>query len=383
MSSRKAYDKIPDVEEGIINDTPGQQPKLSPKERYPNANSDAEAELLCTMDDAIENAVPTFDPPLLPVKKPDNFIGSLSELVKLIQIPLLTFAALVGGAVLVVMMDSPIAKALYPYFIAVTSFLASVPSLKKKISDVAQGVVGTIENKIEEMKGMIEDVASEGMGYVQKVDTALINMLEPIKPQLDLAAKFVNVLQKFDPSIDIPDPGDMEGIIKDSSSKVSAVFTTLKQSLNFVKFIPKPFQSISLFDMYLMYPVLGLFLVLQLYGVYADQSKTVVEPHTGSNFEDTQREQTALIMGAFKSFLTSVTQIFLAFLASQEFLLNIQINKFIRKSSDDVIGLIRSIVEPVLRKSLLNNIENLKDMVLEFSGKVDKLQQALKKSRIL
>ena len=75
-----------------------------------------------------------------------------------------------------------------------------------------------------------------------------------------------------------------------------------------------------------------------------------------------------------------MTQIFLSFVASQEFLLNMQINKFIRKSSDDVVGLVRSIVEPVLRKSLLDNMENLKGKVLEFSGKVDKIEEPLKKA---
>ena len=92
------YEPIPDIEEGrIVAEQAPAAPQISPQEKYPQA-SEKEAELLCMLDDVISNAIPKFDPPLLPVDPvSEGAAKDLPGLIAAIQIPAMVFVAAVLG----------------------------------------------------------------------------------------------------------------------------------------------------------------------------------------------------------------------------------------------------------------------------------------------
>lgn len=196
------YEPIPDLEEGDVTLEENSKSKLTPEERYPNASSKEEASLLASIDDIIENIIPTVNPPLLPVGK--EGISDLNGFFALLKVPFFTFASLVVGAIIVIALDSPIAKALYPYVAAVASFVASLPALRKSFEDASENLVGTIETKIKGLFDTVDDFANTGVSLVQDVSDKMDAMFQTIKPTLDLAGKMEKQLKKIDPNIDIP-----------------------------------------------------------------------------------------------------------------------------------------------------------------------------------
>ena len=106
--------------------------------------------------------------------------------------------------IIVVALDSPIAKALYPYVAAVASFVASLPALKKSFEDASENLVGTIETKIKGLFDTVDEFAKTGVSLVQDVSDKMDAMFQSIKPTLDLAGKMEKQLKRIDPSIDIP-----------------------------------------------------------------------------------------------------------------------------------------------------------------------------------
>lgn len=389
MSSKNKgdYEAIPDVEEGDVTVEENSKSKLTPEERYPNASSKEEASLLASIDDIIDNIIPTVKPPLLPVDKVS--ISDLNGFIALLKVPFFTFVGLVVGAIIVVALDSPIAKALYPYVAAVASFVASLPALRKSFEDASENLVGTIETKIKGLFDTVDEFAKTGVSLVQDVSDKMDAMFQSIKPTLDLAGKMEKQLKRIDPSIDIPDTKDVEKILEScSAEKITSIFTAMSKALNFVDKLPKPLHNKKLFAKYIIHPALGFFLCMQLYNVFVSQTKSdtdtdqVLDDNLASSdtsYEDETQEQWALIQVAFAGLFASVVQITATFISSQKAIIYKQVNKFVLTFSDDMQSKVDDMVKPPLTSVVIDNMMLLKEQVLDLGKKVTDVKKPLEK----
>lgn len=422
--SNEGYDPIPDVEEGIVlpsvaegEQAPSSTPKLSPQEIYPQA-SEKEAELLCMLDDVIANAIPKFDPPLLPVESVARGAAKdLPGLIGAIKIPAAVFVAAVLGALMFIALNNPVAIAVYPYITAIMTFIGTLPALKARFSDSASTLLGQIDSTITAVKSKIDAVGKTAEGYVDMVEDTIQKVLVPIKPKLDQASKMETMLRKIDKDIDIPDTKDIEEELGDATDKIHGVMDAVTGALDFMKYIPKAAQSQPLFDQYIVYPVLAFFLLTQLLGVYHSQGSVTdavndatSDDATGGvadiintttleatrfleaivnstnttdaddeTFADQVADQWHLITTAFSAFVGAVVQIVVTFLASQKSLIFGQINKKIKTLSDDVSDLLRDKVEPVFKDVLLVSMSKIRSKFLDLINKVEKIEGPLNK----
>ena len=144
------YEPIPDIEEGTTDD--------KTTNKYPNAN-EQEAKLLNLLDEVIENAIPEFKPPLLPVGSVEG--SEISDLIASLKIPTLALIGVISGALLVIIMDSPIAKLLYPYVQAILLFISSIPALKKSFAGAALLILINVDSKITAVFDQIDAMSDK------------------------------------------------------------------------------------------------------------------------------------------------------------------------------------------------------------------------------
>ena len=243
-----------------------------------------------------------------------------------------------------------------------------------------------------------------------------------MKPKLDKASKVEKLLQKFDPDIDIPDTEDIEGELEDAADRITNMVDTIKSSLDLRKYFPKPAQSQELFDKYLVYPILAIYLVIQLVSVYfltsgtkdgsdsastvdtgggtseimrllrgltsddftevdapssnitSATSNTVAEPETYMEEVDDQFE---LIVVTFFAYLVTAIQILISWLATQRQFLTKLINKKILTVSKIVNGETATTVKPIFHDIFVVSLEKIKTKLLKLIGKVQKIEVAM------
>lgn len=95
--------------------------------------------------------------------------------------------------------------------------------------------------------------------------------MAPIKETLDYATEVEEMLQKVDPTIDIPDTTDIEEAFNGIGDNLTTVCQFSKKAVRVTEKIPRPFQDNSKFQQYVVKPLLVVFLIMQLVGVWGVQ----------------------------------------------------------------------------------------------------------------
>ena len=260
------------------------------------------------------------------------------------------------------------------------------------------------------------------------VKNAIDDALKPIKPKLDKATKMEKMLQKINPNIDIPDPKDIEEELDDAADLITDAIEKVKTGLDLRQYIPKAAQSQEMFDLYLMYPTLAIFLILQLYNVYknqdygggsGDSSDEVINNTTqflrsgarfisGNNeiidfrnlveetnhsiisnttnstsepetFEEEVAEQWQLIVHAFSAYFAAVIQILITFIGTQANVIKALINNKIVSVSVHVNAKLNENAEPVFEKVLVQSMEKIKNQFLKLLDKVELIEGPMSK----
>jgi hypothetical protein len=105
---------------------------------------------------------------------------------------------------IVMAVESPIAKAIYPYFACVMTFLSSVPDIRKRFLATVEPVFETLAGNKEKVEKRVEGVSTKGLKYLSITESAMNAAIAPIKDKIAFATKAETALKQIDPDIDIP-----------------------------------------------------------------------------------------------------------------------------------------------------------------------------------
>lgn len=204
-----SYEQVPDVECGSEAGLPPSVILIAKaKERYPEAGTDIEAEFLGRLDDAVENCRPRISIPRLELGQPDSTVGKgsndLLPLVKSLKLPTTALALTLTSALVVILTGNPLLRVIYPYYACVVTFSASIPAIRQRFL----GAIGPVLEKFTNMKETIEreltKVSDIGLSYLDITESSMNRALGPINQKLAAVTKLETMLQKVDPTIDIP-----------------------------------------------------------------------------------------------------------------------------------------------------------------------------------
>ena len=204
-STSEGYEPIPDVEAGIVSEA---SKKQSLEEKYPDAN-ELERTFLGTLDDAMEKAKPEVSIPKFaasqvgPPAHPREFLESIVT-------PTIAFVISLGSAIVVAMMASPLAMKLFPYYTGLLTIGGSILPMKKAAETRSNSIFDNIDAKEKQVRDLVDGVSSTALGYIDTSENTLDKALAPARDKLDNATKLEKMLRKIDPTVDIPDPKDIE-----------------------------------------------------------------------------------------------------------------------------------------------------------------------------
>lgn len=202
-----SYEQVPDVECGSEGGLPPSVILITKaKERYPEAGTDIEAEFLGRLDDAVENCHPRISLPRL--EQPDSPVGKglkdVFAFVKSLKLPTTALAVTLTSALVVILTANPLVRVIYPYYACVVAFSASIPAIRRRFL----GAIGPVLEKFTNMKETVEreltKVSDTALSYLNITESSMNRALGPINQKLAAVTKLETMLQKVDPSIDIP-----------------------------------------------------------------------------------------------------------------------------------------------------------------------------------
>lgn len=206
-----SYEAVPDVEEGDGGLPSSDVLIKAAQERYPEAGTELEAEFLGRLDDAIDNAKPTVSFPRLSVEQlqsgsgqGDAALGDLIAFAKTLKLPTVAFAITALSGLVVIVANSAVIRAIYPYYACILTFAASVPDIRKRFLESIAPVFDKLQNVKDGTERKVEGIADKGLNYLGITEKAMNNALAPIKDKLSLATKLETMLKKINPDIDIP-----------------------------------------------------------------------------------------------------------------------------------------------------------------------------------
>ena len=176
------------------------------QEKYPEAGTKIEAEFLGRLDDAIDNCQPKIEIPRISTDqlKPSSDIDDKAALFDAVKLPTMALIAMIAAALLLLVVNSPLAKFIYPYFACVTTFMASVPDIRKRFLAAVVPVFDKFDGMKGQIEGRVEGVSTKGFKYLGVTEKSMNQAIAPIKDKVAFATKMETALKQVDPTIDIP-----------------------------------------------------------------------------------------------------------------------------------------------------------------------------------
>jgi hypothetical protein len=203
-----SYESVPDVEQPDDDDgiPPSDLIIAKAQERYPEAGTKLEAEFLGRLDDAIDNAEPKITVPRLSTKdlQPSTEIDDQNALIKALKLPTAALAVTTATALIIIVAQSPVAKAIYPYYACILTFMSSIPDIRKRFVAAVKPVFDNLATMKKKVESRVDGLSAKGLKYLSITETAMKQAIAPIKDKLAFATKMQDMLQKIDPTIDIP-----------------------------------------------------------------------------------------------------------------------------------------------------------------------------------
>ena len=182
---------------------------------------------------------------------------------------------------------------LFPYLACFAGLLALIHATQNRFAKKSEGTFRSIDTTEGKLLRKVDKVSNQVTTLVDKIQIMIDNVLEPIKPKLDKLNKVENMLNKFikdeEDKIDIPDPNDIQEVLDGCTDAIEAKMDTVKSMINFHKHIPVYLRSFQNIKFYALYPILGVFILLQLFAVYYIVSSTTAKPNeagAGGGLED-------------------------------------------------------------------------------------------------
>ena len=275
MSSSAGYTQIPDVESGVVATSVSTEEAITQRamQRYPEANA-MEATFLGKIDDAMENCKPQI---VLPKVKAEDLgdasaASSLESFAKSLVLPTKALIVSLLSGLLVIVLHSPFAAAIFPYYACLLTFLSSVPATKARLLDQATPAIKKVDDTKNSIETIVGQVATKALDVLSDAEAAMYKAIAPIKDKADMATKLETMLRMIDPTIDIPDTTDIEKGFDGFEFMIKGGFDKVNEGVDISRSLPKVFQSLSAFQNYFIYPFLAVCLLLQFVSVYHSSS---------------------------------------------------------------------------------------------------------------
>jgi hypothetical protein len=201
------YEVVPDVEQSDDIELPSSDILIAKaQERYPEAGTKVEAEFLGRLDDAIDNCQPKIEIPRISTDQlsPSNEIKNQYAFLKALKLPTVALVTMIVVALLLMVTNSPLAKAMYPYIACVTTFLSSVPDVRKRFLAAILPVFGKFDMLRAKVERRVGGVSTKGFKYLDVTEKAMNEAIAPIKDKVAFATKLEAAMKQFYPDIDIP-----------------------------------------------------------------------------------------------------------------------------------------------------------------------------------
>lgn len=395
-----------DIENGI-NETSSSAFSLASQEMYPEA-TEKQAKLLSLLDEATTNAMPKIEAPQLGVEKLK--LSDFKSLLSLLKFPATALVALSLICFAIVAINNSFLLLAAPYWIGFANFVSSFPGFRHSFNDISVLVIVSVDTLVEEITSSIDDLEVKVTKILSEIKEGIENVLIPIRPKLKKALKMEGQLKRIDNEIEIPDPREIEEELNHTSDKLSGSLDRVKEEIDIEKYIPKAAKSKKDFDLFIFYPVLALYLVLQMVIVYFSSqigeasvqevnydkvqnllrgffvssdlegdnsilmntdSIEILADLTNSTgietFGELLSDHVVLFIVCLLSFLTSITSVSLVFFFSRESLINRGINfgsRYLTKRVNFTMG--ESLTQPfgeVFKDSMTTIKEKLLNMI--------------------
>ena len=402
--SKSGYEAVPDVEESRVIPTP----KANPRETYPEAD-ELQARLLGDLDEVIRLPNPKVELPRIQAQQVAGAPTTWSELWEALKIPTQTFIATVLAAILTVILGNSLVQEAFPYVACVCAFASSVPSLSQRFTKQSDRGFETLDEIDGTIDAQVDAVTFQVQLIVDSIQDLVKQVVAPVRPKIVQARKLESVLKKYDDSIDIPDPDDIERELDGCNDAVQRSMDAVKRSIDFRKCVPVYFRSRENFKMYMVYPVLAIFLALQIYGVYQSSQlqstsdtnatvettrflrgfsveqelDTVVEEVRTSTMGDTSDENLSWypIWSSIQVYVSAIAEILLGFVMSQAAMVALSLNIAIGRVENQANEAIDTTgAAEVFNAYLTSKMEAVRAKLLKLVEnmiKVDKVQEKL------
>ena len=302
-----------------------QQRGLLLETKYPEATNSLEAKLLATLDNIID--FPTPEIALRPIqpkhinaiimmmrsngddddgvgtssdddnettasRPPPSSSSSIQEFLQSIKIPNVSFVATLGVAITILMTEvketastsaatsttatsgsSDKLRKLFPYVACLIGFVGIVPPLLYRCMKRFKLVYRIIDRTESRIYNQVDKVCNRVENLMNQLQEKINIVLQPIQSKtkkLSKAETMINKVLKED--IDIPDPDDLTTMLEGCSTEIQTKMDTIKSMINVRDHIPICMRSYQNLQYYVVYPILFIFLAIQIYSVYKSSS---------------------------------------------------------------------------------------------------------------
>ena len=364
-------------------------------EKYPDANEHERA-FLGALDNAISKcSKPRISLPIFHAKdlgipdSPQVFLDSLS------YPTLALLASLIMGGTAVVA-NSPIYIALFPYISCTLAFLACIPPIRKRFLAQTNIILTRTKSQKQSIESKVMLLCSDAITQVDTAENFMDAALKPIKSKLDKMTELEQALQIIDPTIDIPDVSDIEEAFDGCTDQIRSVIGEVLKVVDFSvsRAVPETFRSEEALDRRIFYPFVGILLFIQLVGIWISTthqqrenhiltdsfdstSSVAIDAQIGDTDEPTQLE---LMIISIQTYLTSMIELVLAYVASNISVITRNINKFIKSIEEDFNNTLEKYSSETFSLVFDKGLGDVRTKTLKLIKDMEKIEGPLKKA---
>lgn len=404
---KAGYSSIPEVgdEEEGLTFSASSDSNLTLAEKYPEANEQERA-FLGALDHAIDKCsqpqitLPTFKAKDLgPPDSPQAFLDSL-------RYPTLALLASLTTGAAIVVTSNPIYIELFPYVSCILAFLTTIPPLRKRFRAQTQIILSRIKSQKLTIESNVMLLCNNAISQIDTAESYMDAALKPIRSKLDQITELEQTLRIVDPTIDIPDVSDIEEAFDGCTDQIRKVIGVVLEAVDYStsRAVPSKFQSQEAMDLSMFYPLLGVLLGIQLFGILisvrmqqegeesasmignTDNAVTEIAdvgevPYYDIGDEAVEPTQFEIMIVSIQTYMTTMVQLILAYLISNLSAIAKKINAFIKSIEVDVNDTIEKHTGEIFSLVFDKGLGGVRTKILKLIRDIEKIEGPLNKAR--
>lgn len=201
------------------------------------------------------------------------------------------------------------------------------------------------------------------------------------------------MLQKIDPTIDIPDPKDIEEAFDGFTDKIKGCVEIVNSAVNVREKLPLPLRSKNEFFLYVFLPIVVVFVAVQFVLIYLSQnSAPETEESTATTTgrllrylvadtaSDAFKDRMKLILISVQVYAQSVVQMVIYYVSTLPQFIILPMNKFVTQVEKDANDVLDKHAGPIFQSIFTDGFGSVKGKMLEFIKKMEKIEGPLEKA---